>query len=150
MLGQMALRQIRQMSPAEETFNDRRGSCAASRRHHAEKKSMARSRPPRNRLHSSIDGSAKLNVIRESTRLQYALVDCAIHFGWPRETVVVIDDDLVRSGSTIESRFGFQRLVAEVGLGNVGPVLRVDRCRAWRARVVTGISRWKFVPCSIR
>ena len=84
---------------------------------------------------------------QESTRLQYALVDRAIQFGWPRETIVVIDDDLGRSGATIEGRLGFQRLVAEVGLGNVGLALR---CRVWRARVVTGISCWKSAPCSIR
>jgi DNA invertase Pin-like site-specific DNA recombinase len=33
-----------------------------------------------------------------STRLQYALVERAVHFGWPRERVVVIDDDLGRTG----------------------------------------------------
>jgi hypothetical protein len=39
---------------------------------------------------------------------------------------VVIDDDLGRSGATIEGRLGFQRLVAEFGLGNVGLVLGVE------------------------
>ncbi|WP_063621869.1 recombinase family protein [Bradyrhizobium sp. Ec3.3] len=70
---------------------------------------------------------------QESTRLQYALVDRAIQFGWPRETIVVIDDDLGRSGSTIEGRLGFQRLVAEVGLGNVGLVLGVEMSRLARS-----------------
>ncbi|MGA7425904.1 MAG: hypothetical protein WBX07_04780, partial [Rhodoplanes sp.] len=59
---------------------------------------------------------------QESTRLQYALVDRAFQFGWPRESIVVIDDDLGRSGASIEGRLGFQRLVAEVGLGHVGLV----------------------------
>src|SRR3981189_3461076 len=59
---------------------------------------------------------------QESTKLQYALVDRAFQFGWTRETIVTIDDDLGRSGSTIEGRLGFQRLVAEVGLGHVGLV----------------------------
>ena len=59
---------------------------------------------------------------QESTRLQYALVDRAIQFGWSRETIVVIDDDLGRSGATIEGRLGFRRLVAEV-----------DRCTPCRA-----------------
>ena len=62
---------------------------------------------------------------QESTRLQYALVERAFQFGWPREAIIVIDDDLGRSGATIEGRLGFQRLVAEVGLGNVGLVLGV-------------------------
>jgi DNA invertase Pin-like site-specific DNA recombinase len=57
---------------------------------------------------------------QESTRLQYALVDRAFHLGWARESIVVVDDDLGRSGATIEGRLGFQRLVAEVGLGRVG------------------------------
>jgi len=70
---------------------------------------------------------------QESTRLQYALVDRAIGFGWARETVVVIDDDLGRSGATIEGRLGFQRLVAEVGLGNVGLVLGVEMSRLARS-----------------
>jgi DNA invertase Pin-like site-specific DNA recombinase len=74
---------------------------------------------------------------QESTQLQYALVDRAAQFGWTRETIIVIDDDLGRSGATIEGRVGFQRLVAEVGLGNVGLVLGVEisrlarSCRDW-------------------
>jgi DNA invertase Pin-like site-specific DNA recombinase len=70
---------------------------------------------------------------QESTRLQYALVDRALQFGWCRETIVVIDDDLGRSGATIEGRLGFQRLVAEVGLGNVGLVLGVEMSRLARS-----------------
>ena len=75
---------------------------------------------------------------QESTKLQYALVDRAFHFGWARETIVTIDDDLGRSGSAIEGRLGFQRLVAEVGLGHVGLVLGIEMsrlarsCRDWR------------------
>src|SRR6201996_6648857 len=69
----------------------------------------------------------------ESTKLQYALVDRAFHFGWARETIVVIDDDLGRSGATIEGRVGFQRLVAEVGLGHVGLVLGVEMSRLARS-----------------
>jgi DNA invertase Pin-like site-specific DNA recombinase len=70
---------------------------------------------------------------QESTRLQYALVDRAFGFGWARETIVVIDDDLGRSGATIEGRLGFQRLVAEVGLGHVGLVLGVEMSRLARS-----------------
>src|ERR1700751_5599382 len=66
---------------------------------------------------------------QESTRLQYALVDRAYQFGWTRESIVVIDDDLGRSGASIEGRLGFQRLVAEVGLGHVGLVLGVEMSR---------------------
>jgi len=70
---------------------------------------------------------------QESTKLQYALADRAFQFGWPRETIVTIDDDLGRSGSTIEGRLGFQRLVAEVGLGHVGLVLGVEMSRLARS-----------------
>lgn len=70
---------------------------------------------------------------QESTRLQYALVDRAFHLGWARESIVVVDDDLGRSGATIEGRLGFQRLVAEVGLGNVGLVLGVEMSRLARS-----------------
>src|ERR1700674_1936117 len=70
---------------------------------------------------------------QESTRLQYGLVDRAIAFGWAHETVVCIDDDLGRSGASIEGRLGFQRLVAEVGLGNVGLVLGVEMSRLARS-----------------
>jgi DNA invertase Pin-like site-specific DNA recombinase len=70
---------------------------------------------------------------QESTRLQYALTDRAFQFGWARDAIVVIDDDLGRSGATIEGRLGFQRLVAEVGLGNVGLVLGVEMSRLARS-----------------
>ena len=70
---------------------------------------------------------------QESTRLQYALVDRAFHLGWARESIVVVDDDLGRSGAMIEGRLGFQRLVAEVGLGRVGLVLGVEMSRLARS-----------------
>src|ERR1700720_3447095 len=70
---------------------------------------------------------------QESFKPQYALVDRAFHFGWARETIVTIDDDLGRSGSTVEGRLGFQRLVAEVGLGHVGMVLGVEMSRLARS-----------------
>ena len=70
---------------------------------------------------------------QESTRLQYALVDRAFQFGWARETILTIDDDLGRSGATIEGRLGFQRLVTEVGLGHVGLVLGVEMSRLARS-----------------
>ncbi|MEI6560365.1 MAG: recombinase family protein [Rhodospirillaceae bacterium] len=70
---------------------------------------------------------------QESTRLQYALADRAFHFGWARGNITVIDDDLGRSGASIEGRPGFQRLVAEVGLGHVGLVLGVEMSRLARS-----------------
>ncbi len=86
---------------------------------------------------------------QESTRLQYALADRAAQFGWMREQIVVIDDDLGRSGASIEGRLGFQRLVDEVGLGKVGLVLGVEMSRLARP-AATGISFWTFALCSTR
>jgi DNA invertase Pin-like site-specific DNA recombinase len=59
---------------------------------------------------------------QESGRLQYALVDHAIALGWPRERILVIDEDQGHSAASAQGRLGFQRLVAEVGLGHVGVV----------------------------
>ena len=70
---------------------------------------------------------------QESTRLQYGLGERAIQFGWSRERVVVIDDDLGRSGAAAAMNPGFQRLVAEVGLGRVGLVLGVEMSRLARS-----------------
>jgi DNA invertase Pin-like site-specific DNA recombinase len=74
---------------------------------------------------------------RESTQLQYGLADRACRLGWPRPRVMIIDEDLGLSAASAEGRAGFQRLVAEVGLGHVGLVLgfevsRLARsCRDW-------------------
>jgi DNA invertase Pin-like site-specific DNA recombinase len=70
---------------------------------------------------------------QESTRLQYGLVDRAVSLSWPRDRVLVIDDDLGRSGSTAEGRPGFQRLVAEVGLDHVGAIFGVEMSRLARS-----------------
>ncbi len=69
---------------------------------------------------------------QESTQLQYRLVERAVLLGWPRERVHVIDDDLGKSGTSSDQRFGFQRLIAEVGLGKAGLVLSLDASRLAR------------------
>lgn len=74
---------------------------------------------------------------QESTRLQYALAEKAVQLGWRREQIMVVDDDLGRSAASALDRPGFQRLVAEVGLGHVGLVLGIEvsrlarSCRDW-------------------
>lgn len=70
---------------------------------------------------------------QESTRLQYGLVDQAVRLGWPRQCIEVIDEDLGCSGASAEGRFGFQRLVAEVGLDHVGLVLGLEMSRLSRS-----------------
>jgi DNA invertase Pin-like site-specific DNA recombinase/methylphosphotriester-DNA--protein-cysteine methyltransferase len=69
---------------------------------------------------------------QESTRLQYGLVDRALQLGWARERILVIDEDLGRSGGSAD-RPGFQRLVAEVSLGRVGLVLGIEMSRLARS-----------------
>jgi len=69
---------------------------------------------------------------QESTALQYRLVDRALVLGWPRERVDVIDEDLGKSGADAQYRDGFQRLIAEVGLGHAGLVLSFDASRLAR------------------
>ena len=69
---------------------------------------------------------------QESTELQYRLVERVIQLGWPRERVQVIDDDLGKSGSSSDERYGFQRLIAEVGLNKAGLVISLDASRLAR------------------
>src|SRR5438094_1318475 len=70
---------------------------------------------------------------QESTARQYALADRAVALGWPRSQVCVIDDDLGKSGQSIEGRPGFQRLLAEVALDRVGLVLGLEMSRLARS-----------------
>src|SRR5260370_3121202 len=69
---------------------------------------------------------------QESTRLQYGLQGYATIVGWADDRIVVIDDELGKSGTTAEGRPGFQRLVAEVGLNHVGIILGVEMSRLAR------------------
>lgn len=68
----------------------------------------------------------------ESTQRQYALQQNAIALGWPQERIIVIDSDLGQSGASAVDREGFQRLVAEVGLGRAGIVLGLEVSRLAR------------------
>jgi DNA invertase Pin-like site-specific DNA recombinase len=85
--------------------------------------------------------STKQQVIdhSESTRLQYALAGRAAAMGWAAARIIVIDDDLGKSGSSAVDRAGFQRLVTEISLGMSGWCW-ARRCRAWHDRGRTGIS----------
>ena len=78
---------------------------------------------------------SSLNQVRqhqESTELQYRLVDRALALGWPHERVQVIDEDLGKSGAGGVDRHGFQKLIAEIGLGNAGLVVSLDASRLAR------------------
>ena len=73
----------------------------------------------------------------ESTTRQYALRERASALGWAEERIVVIDQDLGHSGTSLADRLGFQWLVAEVGLGRVGLVLGLEV-----SRIARNGSRW--------
>ncbi len=66
----------------------------------------------------------------ESRRRQDELADSARRLGWTQ--VVVIDDDLGKSGATAAGRAGFQRLVAAVSLGHAGAVFGLEVSRLAR------------------
>ena len=68
----------------------------------------------------------------ESTERQYALRQRAVALGWPAEQIVVIDCDQGQSGASGADREGFQRLVADVGLGKAGIVLGLEVSRLAR------------------
>ena len=70
---------------------------------------------------------------RESTARQYALTERAFELGWGRSQVAVIDEDQGRSGQTAEGRPGFQRLLAEVALDQVGLILGLEMSRLARS-----------------
>jgi DNA invertase Pin-like site-specific DNA recombinase len=70
---------------------------------------------------------------QESTARQYALDDRAVALGWHRSQVLVIDDDLGKSGQSIEGRPGFQRLLAEIALDRVGLILGLEMSRLARS-----------------
>lgn len=69
----------------------------------------------------------------ESTTRQYGLRERALALGWPAERIHVIDQDLGQSGASAIDRLGFQRLVADVGLGKVGLVLGLEVSRLARS-----------------
>jgi DNA invertase Pin-like site-specific DNA recombinase len=68
----------------------------------------------------------------ESTRRQYQLAERARQMGWAAPQIEVIDEDLGLSGASSQARTGFQRLVASIGLGEVGIVLVTEVSRLSR------------------
>ena len=71
----------------------------------------------------------------ESTRLQYGLVSRAEAYGWASDRILVIDEDLGKSGATAVGRVGFERLVTEVSLGHVGLILGLEMSRLARSNL---------------
>lgn len=75
---------------------------------------------------------AQLERNTESTARQYDLVHRAQQLGWPREAIRVVDGDLGISGSVTGQRAGFEGMVAEVALGQVGIIMALEASRLAR------------------
>jgi DNA invertase Pin-like site-specific DNA recombinase len=69
---------------------------------------------------------------RESRARQYALADHAVALGWPKERVLVIDEDQAHSATSGEQRTGFERILAELTCDHVGIVLGLELSRLIR------------------
>ena len=76
---------------------------------------------------------AQVQEHQESTRRQYELQQRAGQLGWAPERIVVLDTDLGHSASNPHtSRSGFEQLLAEVALGQVGAIFSVEVSRLAR------------------
>ena len=69
---------------------------------------------------------------QESLRLQYALTERAHALGWAAEAIDVIDTDVGHSAASAQDREGFNALVGQVTLGQVGIILSYDVTRLSR------------------
>jgi DNA invertase Pin-like site-specific DNA recombinase len=69
---------------------------------------------------------------QESLNLQYALKQQAINLGWPDEAIEIIDTDLGLTGAAAQHRQGFQQLLTQVTLGQVGIILSSEVTRLSR------------------
>lgn len=69
---------------------------------------------------------------RESAVNQRALRERLLELGWPKNQIVVIDEDQGLSAKHASGREGFQKLAADVGLGKVGIVMGYEVSRLSR------------------
>ena len=70
---------------------------------------------------------------RESLRRQRALGERAVELGWKPERIVEIDSDLGCSAASSSKRRGFEELVAEAAVGNVGIIVALEVSRLARS-----------------
>src|SRR5947209_7654738 len=79
--------------------------------HHLERKAI---------LYVRQSSTYQVNNNLESQKLQYAMQQRLRQLGWLE--IDIVDDDLGRSAAGTVTRAGFERMVAEVCLGQVGAV----------------------------
>ena len=68
----------------------------------------------------------------ESRRMQHAMRDQAQRMGWLAERVEIVESDTGSSAKTAAGRAGYQKLIADVALGEVGIVLSYESTRLSR------------------
>jgi DNA invertase Pin-like site-specific DNA recombinase len=71
---------------------------------------------------------------RESTERQYALAERALSLGWDKTQIKILDGDLGKTGQTTSGREDFHKLMAAVGLSEVGAVLALEASRLSRSQ----------------
>src|SRR4029453_7658371 len=106
------------------TSPESRSPSAKVKAHHLDRRAVVyvRQSTPQQVLHNT-----------ESTERQYALGHRAIQLRGPAPAVTVIDEDQGHSGATACDRLGFQSLLAQVALDQVGLVLGLEASRLARS-----------------
>jgi DNA invertase Pin-like site-specific DNA recombinase len=70
---------------------------------------------------------------RESTDRQYGLQERALQLGWPATSILLVDEDQGHSGVSAADRTGFQTLLTQVALNQVGIILGLETSRLARS-----------------
>ena len=81
-------------------------------------------------IRQSTEHQVRENI--ESQQRQYELIDIAKQYNWNQDSIIVIDDDLGRSGSSTTGRTGFAKLVADVALKKAGIIFGLEVSRLAR------------------
>lgn len=81
-------------------------------------------------IRQSTEHQVRENI--ESQQRQYELIDMAKQYNWNQNSIIVIDDDLGRSGSSAKGRTGFAKLVADVALKKAGIIFGLEVSRLAR------------------
>jgi DNA invertase Pin-like site-specific DNA recombinase/predicted site-specific integrase-resolvase len=81
-------------------------------------------------IRQSTERQVRENI--ESRQRQYELVDLAEQYKWNENSIIIIDDDLGRSGSSTTGRTGFAKLVANVALKKAGIIFGLEVSRLAR------------------
>ena len=81
-------------------------------------------------LRQSSQGQVERNT--GSQRFQRNQIEMARAYGWSEDLIEIIDEDLGKSGSTVDRRTGWQRMLKEIAANKVGAVFSVNISRLGR------------------